>query len=410
MQQFEIDFNKEQQKVTNTCNHKILFVDDEPNILSSYQRTMRKYFNIITAQSGFDGLKIIEESSPIAVVISDMKMPEMDGIEFLSKVKDKSPDSVRIMLTGFADIDSAIRVVNESNIFRFLTKPCDPTFLIKAIKDGINQYELIIAERELLNKTLSGSIKSLIDIIEMVEPQAFSKAQSLRENIQIITKKLGSPYTWELHLAAMLAQIGMVTVPQEVIIKARNGYTLSQIEQEMLERVPEIGARILNNIPRLENVAKIVLYQNKNYDGSGFPKDNISGDNIPLGARIIKVLNDLFALETSKIPRTEAFKIMSNRHGWYDPKVLSAASACFSGLVSIETTVTQPIISVSINNLKPGYILRSNIETKDGILIASAGFKLTPMAVEKIQNFSKINKLKEPILVEAEPVSQKPNV
>ena len=136
--------------------NKILFVDDEQHILTSYRRIFRKDYQISSALGPELALDIIQEKGPFAIVISDMRMPVMNGVQLLSKIKELSPDTVRIMLTGFADFNTAMEAVNEGNIFRFLTKPCPPDTLQKVIKDALRQYQLIKVEQELLNKTLKG--------------------------------------------------------------------------------------------------------------------------------------------------------------------------------------------------------------------------------------------------------------
>ena len=113
-------------------SEKILFVDDEPDLLAAYQRHLRKAFEIETAEGPERGLEAVTERGPFAVIVSDLRMPNMDGIQFLSLVKKKTPNSVRIMLTGCADLETSIAAVNEGNIFRFLTKPCQPNTLVKS--------------------------------------------------------------------------------------------------------------------------------------------------------------------------------------------------------------------------------------------------------------------------------------
>ncbi|HUL31620.1 MAG TPA: response regulator, partial [Thermodesulfobacteriota bacterium] len=117
--------------------NKILFVDDDANLLASYERQLRKQFPIETSLGVKEGLVAIKERSPYAVVVSDLRMPEMDGIQFLSKVREITPDTVRMMLTGYADLQNTIDAVNEGNIFRFLTKPCSPETLVKSLSAGI---------------------------------------------------------------------------------------------------------------------------------------------------------------------------------------------------------------------------------------------------------------------------------
>ena len=238
-------------------------------------------------------------------------MPGMDGIQFLSLVRERAPDTVRIMLTGNADLEAAIKVVNEGNIFRFLTKPCPLDILGKAIEDALAQYRLVVAEKELLNKTLSGSVKLLTDILSIMEPQSFGRAQTMRDIITSVTRKFKMDNDWEIHLAAMLAPIGYVTIPPETLIRARSGQTLSKVEEQIVTRVPETAARLLANIPRLEGVARIVRYQHKQYDGIGFAGDSVKGDAIPLGARLLKILADMAQLQAGGLSRLKALDEMA---------------------------------------------------------------------------------------------------
>lgn len=131
---------------------KILFVDDEPAVLDGYQRLLRRDFAVNTAVGGFEGLAAIQANGPFAVVISDMRMPEMNGVEFLVQVRQKAPDSVRMLLTGHADLYAAIDAVNRGNIFRFLTKPCNKEALVDAIQSGLAQYRAAGAQRALARK------------------------------------------------------------------------------------------------------------------------------------------------------------------------------------------------------------------------------------------------------------------
>ena len=182
-------------------------------------------------------LQKIAERGPFAVVVSDRQMPRMDGIQFLATVKERAPDTVRLMLTGNADLEGAIKVVNEGNIFRFLTKPCSLEILGKAVEDALAQYRLVTAEKELLNKTLSGSIKLLTDILSMIEPQSFGRAQTMRDIIGSVTKKFKAENEWEIPLAVMLAPIGNVTIPPELLLRARAGVSLSKVEEQIVSQL-----------------------------------------------------------------------------------------------------------------------------------------------------------------------------
>jgi len=381
-------------------NAKILFVDDDPNLLASCERNLRRKFPLETAEGGEAALQKIATNGPFAVVVADRQMPGMDGIQLLSLVRERAPDTVRIMLTGNADLEAAIKVVNEGNIFRFLTKPCPLDILAKAVEDARAQYRLVIAEKELLNKTLSGSIKLLTDILSMMEPKSFGRAQTMRDIITTVTRKFNLDNDWEIHLAAMLAPIGYVTIPPETLVRSRTGEVLTKVEEQMVAQVPETAARLLANIPRLEGVARVVRYQHKHYDGAGFPPDAVKGEAVPLGSRLLKILDDMSQLQAGGMSRLKALDEMQGRRGWYDPSLLDAVRTYY-GINAATRETTRPSISVEFSNLAPGMVLRSNIETKDGTLILAAGHALSEMTVEKILNFERISGIKEPIFVEA---------
>lgn len=378
---------------------KILFVDDDPNLLASCERNLRRQFQIETAEGGEAGLEKIAKRGPYAVVISDMQMPRMNGIQFLSAVKERAADTVRIMLTGNADVEVAMGVVNEGNIFRFLTKPCPPDVLAKAINDALAQYRLVVAEKELLNKTLSGSIKLLTDILSIVDTQSFGRTQQLRDMIAEATEKLGILNGWEIHLAVMLAPIGYVTIPPETMIKARAGEVLSKVEEQMVTKLPDMAAKLLANIPRLEGVAKIVRYQQKHFDGGGFPADPISGDTIPQGSRLLKIFSDMFQLQKSGISRLDALREMEGRKGWYDPELLASVRAISGGAPLDAAKRSSKNVSVGVKDLAPGMILHSNVLTKEGVMILAAGHEINEMTLEKIQNFESVSGIQLPIFV-----------
>jgi response regulator RpfG family c-di-GMP phosphodiesterase len=381
-------------------SEKVLFVDDDPNLLAACERNFRRQFQIETAEGGAAALKKIAERGPFAVVISDRQMPRMDGIQFLSLVRERAPDTVRIMLTGNADLEGAIKVVNEGNIFRFLTKPCPPEILGQAVTDGLMQFRLVTAEKELLSKTLSGSIKLLTDILSMTAPESFGRAQTMRDVIRAVTKKFNAENDWEIPLAIMLASIGQVTIPPELLVRARAGAALSRDEEQLVAHLPETAAKLLANIPRLEGVARSVRYQHKNFDGTGFPQDAVRGEALPLGSRLLKILADLAALQSEHTNRSAALNEMETRLGCYDPVMLETVREYYGVGVAARAEAGSRI-AIALADLAPGMVLRSDIETKDGILIVAAGHHLTEMTLAKIKNFAFVSGIKEPLFVES---------
>lgn len=387
---------------------RVLCVDDDPNALAAYQRALRKVVAIDVAQGGEEGLRQVLERGPYAVVVADMHMPGMDGIQFLSRVKERAPDTVRMMLTGADDQRTAVAAVNEGNIFRFLTKPCPPDLLTRVLEDGVRQYRLVTAERELLEKTLGGCLRVLTEMLSLYDAQSFGRAQSLRDSLRAVAGRLGVADTWEIEVAAMLAHMGAVTIPPEVALRARNGHALSGVEKDMLARTPEVGSRLLANIPRFEGVSRIVLYQRKRFDGTGFPSDGTSGETIPLGARILAVVGDMASLQAQGMPPAQALGILKGRHGHYDPKILQAAETVLAPPRTEPAQVVAggAIRQVTVKGLRPGQVLRSDIQTTDGKVLIATGYTISETLLERIANFARLNGIKEPIMVEDEPTNQ----
>lgn len=380
--------------------YKILCVDDDPNILAAYQRQLHKQFHIETALGGSAALKILSTGEPFAVIISDLRMPGMDGIEFLAQVRQIAPNTVRMMLTGNADLQAAMEAVNQSNIFRFLTKPCSSEALTLALQAGIKQYQLIVAEKELLEQTLKGSVGVLTEIITIMDAQSFGRACSLRKDVREIALSLNVTDLWDLEVAAMLCEIGRVTVPAAILVKEREGTSLSEAEKEMLASVPEIGYRLLSKIPRLEPVARTVLYQNKNFDGSGYPRDTLLGDQIPIGSRIIKILNDLHQLESTGTERSAAFDTLRQKRGAYDPGMLEWISEWLTNYKNRSKAIRKSVRFVSIAELEAGQMLLSDIVTGTGTILITAGNRVSESLREKITNFARVQEVKMPIKVE----------
>jgi DNA-binding NtrC family response regulator len=200
-------------------SQRILCVDDDANVLAAFQRNLRRRFTIETALGGEEALGRVRNHGPFAVIVADMNMPGMNGIQLLKYVREVAAETVRIMLTGNADQQTAMEAINHGHIFRFFAKPCTPEVLAAGLEAGLEQYRLVTAERELLEKTLNGSIKMLTEILSMVEPQFFGRGQRMRDYVRLLAPAMNLPHSWEIEIAALLAQIGYVTVPAGIIQK-----------------------------------------------------------------------------------------------------------------------------------------------------------------------------------------------
>ena len=178
---------------------RVLIVDDEPDLLAGLVRALRsEHFVLITAGSGADALDLLENHGPFAVIVSDLRMPVMDGVELLGRARAVCPDTVRILFTGQPDMEKAIAAVNEGAIFRFITKPCSRVVLALTLKGAVEQHRLITAERVLLEQTLRGSIKALTDVLGLASPMAFGRATRLRHSVSGLISAMGIVQGWHV--------------------------------------------------------------------------------------------------------------------------------------------------------------------------------------------------------------------
>lgn len=374
---------------------KILLVDDEENILSGYRRNLRGHFEVHTAEGGKNGLAKIKKDGPFEVVVSDFKMPEMNGNQFLAQVRDFNPDTVRIMLTGYADLPTTIDAVNEGNIFRLLTKPCSGEKLIATLNEGIRQYRLVTAEKELLQKTLKGTIKVLIDILSTVNPAAFSRVSRFQKFIPPISSLLNITNKWEIEVAVLLSQIGLVTMPSEMLEKKYSGETLPEDQEAVFNSHPTVGKALIANIPRLERIADAVYYQFHSFTPKTKDDERIKhGEALPLVSRILKVLNTFDTYVTAGNTREEAFDKLKESEYEFDPNILIALDATIAGVYA-----DLRLFSQKIEDLEIGVVAASDIKDKNGQVLVTMGAEITQMLKMKLLNYAKLGHIDEEIKI-----------
>lgn len=382
---------------------RILFVDDDPHLLSAFQRNLRKDFAFDLASGPREALEFLRSQGPYAVIVADMRMPGMDGVTLLQHLSRLAPDTVRVMLTGNAERQTTMDAINRGQVFRFLTKPCPPDVLVPTLHAALRQHQLICAERDLLEGTLKNSVHALLEVLGLTVPEAYSRGHQLREAMRRFATFAGFTPLWELEIAAELSQLGYASVPHEIVRKQRGRIPLSTEEQAVVERVPRVGHDLLHRIPRLENIARIVLMQHKNYDGSGFPHDHCVGADIPLGARILRILEDRMLLELEEVAGAAARQEMVQRTGRYDPELLEKSFECFPTVVVPVSGGERPPLALRLGELRPGQHLHADIRTPAGLVLATRGQDLTALMIERLRNLLEIGEVREPFLIEDEP-------
>jgi response regulator RpfG family c-di-GMP phosphodiesterase len=355
---------------------KILLVDDDLNLLEGFQRSLRREFELETARSGAQALKFLAEAGPYAVLVSDLRMPEMDGIQLLSAVKRQSPDTIRIMLTGNADMDTAIEAINEGSIFRFLNKPCSKEVMAKTLTAALVQYGLVTAEKQLLEETLSSSIQVLTEVLSLVNPTAFGRAERARRYIHhvVTVMKLGNP--WQYEVAAMMSQLGCVTLAPETIDAVYSGEKLLPNEQKQYDAHPAVAYDLLSKIPRLEPVAWMIEHQNRPVlEAHGTEPD------IRMGAEILRLVLAYERLIHKGSSRTEAVHVLTRQNPNFNPDFSHA-------LITLDPNAEEgEIRSCRVEELSPAMIVQEEVRTHDGALLVSRGQEVTPTVIFKLKNY-----------------------
>jgi len=282
--------------------HTILIVDDEENNLQLLKRTFRGQYDILTAVNGRDALSIVQEyGNKISLIVSDQKMPVMEGTEFFKKVREEYPQIIRILLTGHVDTDILVSAINECDLYQYILKPFDPEELKIAVENGISKYEMSSNNkifykelRELFYKTIR-AISNALDTKD-----AYTNGHSLRVTLytMILAQKLDFDRTYleEIEIAGLLHDIGKIAMPKSLLCK--NG-RLADEEFNIMKAHPARGEKIILNIKKLSVISEWVKYHHEKYDGSGYP-EGLKGEDIPLPARIIALADTYDAMTSTR--------------------------------------------------------------------------------------------------------------
>lgn len=372
---------------------KILFVDDDANILMGFQRTLRKEYAVEIAVGPLEGLRVINNKGPFAVVVADLRMPKMNGIEFLTKVKELFPESVRIMLTGHGDLNAAMEAINAGSVFRFLLKPTSAREMNNALQAGVEQYRLITSEREIMEKTVTGITDVLTDILGLTNEVAMGRARRIMRFVRDMAVHLGETDVWFYETGAMLSQMGCVILPESVLQKMETGEKLEGEDLQLFNQHPFMASDLIHKIPRLEGLARMIAYQEKHYDGRGIPFDNVRKEGIPLGSRILKVAIDYDQLIIRNLSKKDSLLKMIKRKGRYDSKVLKA----FIEILQFEDQYT--FKKVKLSELLPYMIAGEEIYSLNGMLLLQKGNEFTENQLERLKKLDKAYGVKQPISV-----------
>lgn len=403
---------------------RILCVDDEPNILSSLRRLFRtKGYSVLTAPGGQEGLTLLE-TEPVDLVISDMRMPVMDGAAFLEHVRSRWPDTIRLLLTGYADVQSIIEAINRGEIYRYIPKPWDDHDILLVVRHALERKalqaeklrlealthrqneelkllnanleakveertaELQIANEKLKNNFLT-SIKVFSSVIEMRGGKLVGHSRRVADLARrmALRMKMNVREAQEIFVSGLLADIGKIGFSDdllEIAVNTMNGEQLGQFHKHTIR-----AEQLLMPLEDLQGAAKILRSQHERYDGTGFP-DGLCGEDIPLGSRILAVASDYDnlqqgALVQRRLSAEEAQKLIIRGAGnRYDEKVTAAFKYVVMG-VGEEELIDD--MEVSARDLQAGMILSRDLLSRDDVLLLPAEHALSERMIEKLRQY-----------------------
>ncbi len=418
---------------------RVLCVDDEPNILSSLRRLLRgEGYDVLLAPGGEAGLAILESES-VDIVISDMRMPEMDGAQFLERVRAKWPETIRLLLTGYADIQSILDAINRGEIYRYVTKPWNDNDILLIVRHALERKELEREKQRLeaftreqneqlreLNTGLEGkvqertaelktalaslttandklkdsfltSIKIFSGMIEMRNGSLAGHSRRVADLARRMAAKmnLDADETQGVFVAGLLHNIGKVAFSDDLL--AMPVSTMSTENLALYRKFPVRGEQLLMPLDDLRDVAKIIRWQQERFDGEGYP-DHISGFNIPIGARILALSSDYFNLQAGTLaprklrPEEAQALILQNGGKRYDPAVVNAFNEALNGVTADKPGAKAAAdngaeLQLTTADLKPGMLIARDLVTRDGFLLLSAGHTLEERMIRQIRDF-----------------------
>ncbi len=371
---------------------RVLFVDDDPLALEGLSRSVYREFKADLAEGPEAGLGKVKNDGPYSVVVSDMRMPVMDGAEFLSRVRALAPESIRVMLTGYADSEAAMRAVNEGRIFRFLNKPVTPEDLTFTLRACVAQYDLMRREKELLEKTLAGVIRVLSEMLHLANPVAFNKGARICQYVRHIAGKLGLSNTWQYEIAAMLSELGCLTLTPDLLAAIHAGKPLTPEHERSYSQHPQIAHDLLARIPRLELVAEMILQQKE--VPSELPRSlSPDAESVRRGAQMLRVSLAFDRLLSTGSERHEALLALGRNPVEYNAQMVAALG---DFRTSRGPTELRP---VDVRDLRTGMILNENLRSTTGMLLAAKGHEVSPALLKTVRNFVESGTVNGTILV-----------
>lgn len=308
--------------------YRLLIVDDEEDNLALLYRTLRSKYEVVKAKSAIEALEILKTET-FDCILSDHKMPIMDGVEFLKRVYDIQPNTMRLLVTAYSDVKILIDAINYAKIYRYIKKPYNPEELLMVVESALETYRLKMENEKLildLKDLFSGTIKAIIEALDAKDSFTLGRSKRVAYYaLKMVNKLALSPEeVSRIELAGLLHDIGMIGVAEDILNKTQ---ALTPEEYNQIKLHVAYGVKILEDIKQLSEVIDIIRYHHEYYDGNGYP-NGLKGDEIPLGARIIAIADAFDAMVSNRAYRKgktpqEALAILEQCAGrQFDPDLV----------------------------------------------------------------------------------------
>jgi response regulator RpfG family c-di-GMP phosphodiesterase len=360
---------------------RVLCVDDEAHVVQSLLLHLRKDYDVSTALSGDEALKLLERIGGAAVVISDMRMPGMNGATLLNNVMQLYPDASRIMLTGETGRDAAVSAVNavsHGHVLQFLTKPCTPEALKAAVEAGVAKHRLANAERAILKETLNGCLAIFMEILALTNPAAFGRASRLNRLATEFAATLGYEDYWQLQAATLLSQLGYWSLPGEFLAEIDGADKLTPQEAVASANAPHVAISLLKRVPRLEPVMEVLTA----LDWTDEKVARLGDGALGRCTRILGLVLDYDTLVTRGHSLEVALRTLRSRSVRFGADLIER----FAAHVGAEQNVGE-LRMVALHSVTPGMIIVQDVRTHAGTLVVPHGFEVTEVFLQRARTF-----------------------
>jgi len=415
--------------------HVLLLVDDEANILKALTRLLRRLgHEILPADGGEAALEILRQRE-VSLILSDQRMPGISGAELLERARELRPEAVRIMLTGYTDLQAAMQAINQGAVFRFLTKPWDDQVLLdtvaqaladldlrrehaalqarvaeqnqelqelnqdleRKVKERTNELSMALGEAEQANAALRQQnlliVKAFAGLIDLRYPRLGAHCRRVAGKVQPLCARLGMTASREVQdtlIAALLHDLGKLALPDAILVKDLDH--LGPTERDEVKKHAVLGEGQLQVVEGLAGIAKLVRHHHENMDGSGYP-DGLKREAIPLGARILRVLDTFDNLTKGGARQGSEESLVLEAMGKQVGKQLDGR--VFDALLDVLDQRGDRYDSareekIPLKELKAGMVLSRDLTTKNGVLLMADEETLHTEHLQKIQNYCSI--------------------